>query len=454
MSTLRDLPLLPAAVEKLCQGREMLAAAVACLTRGMTLAVRPCLRHDPLPERPLVVVAVALAVGCLVGQWAGDSHAGWLTACWTVAGAALIVWSVLAWQGCRQAASLAIVAAVAFAGAGWSTARSAIFASDDLAWRLGDVPVPLAIRGTVVESARLLPPAAADPSRASAMGPASGCTVRVTAVRVGSRWRKASGLASVIVAGKPPAAAADGGLTAGAAVRIFGRGLLPARGLNPGEFDTAARSRLARRLSIVRVAGWEHVRVTAPPARWSVAAGLDRLRARAVAVLEARIAASRAALAAALLLGQREALPREVTEEFVITGTIHVLAISGLHVGLLAAGLFGLFRGACLPRLWAALAVAIVTGLYMLLVGAGTPVVRATILVWIACGAVLFSRRPATITSLAAAAIVLLVWRPAEVITAGAQLSFLSTGILVGVATVLRRPPALDPIERLIERSR
>jgi len=457
MPTLRDLPLLESSAETLSPGREMLATMAACLARltsRIRLALSPCLRHEPLPERPLVVVAVALAFGCLAGQWAGDHVAGWPIACWAAAGAALIVWGVLTWRGCPRPAALAILAAVALAGAGWSAARSALFAGDDLAWRLSEVPAPLAIRGTLVESPRLIPPPAGDRSRASAMGPACGCTVRVSSVRVGSRWRKASGLASLIVAGEPPAAAAGGGLTAGAAVRILGRGLVPPRALNPGEFDTAARSRLARRLSLVRVAGWEHVRVTAPPARWSLVAGLDRLRARATAVLESRIAASRAPLAAALLLGQREALPREVTEEFVITGTIHVLAISGLHVGLLAAGLFSLFRGACLPRPWAALAVAALTGLYMLLVGAGTPVVRATILVWIACGAVLCCRRPATITSLAAAAIVLLVWRPAEVVTAGAQLSFLSTGILVGVATVLRRPPVLDPIDRLIERSR
>jgi competence protein ComEC len=141
-------------------------------------------------------------------------------------------------------------------------------------------------------------------------------------------------------------------------------------------------------------------------------------------------------------------------DDFVVTGTIHVLAISGLHVGLLALGLFAVLRGVGVPRHRAGLIVAVIIGGYMLLVGAGTPVVRATILVWIACGSLAVHRRPATINSLAFAAIIVCVWRPAEVFSVGAQLSFLSTGILVGVANAMRRSREDDPIERLIERSR
>jgi competence protein ComEC len=207
-------------------------------------------------------------------------------------------------------------------------------------------------------------------------------------------------------------------------------------------------------LSILRVRGWDHVRATSPPAWWSLATAIDRLRTRAAEVLAARIHPERAGLAAAILLGERGGLSRELADEFVVTGTIHVLAISGLHVGLLAAGLFIVLRGFGLCRQSSGVAVAAVTGLYMLLVGAGTPVVRATILVWIACAAVAVGRRPATINSLAVAAIVICMWRPSEVFSTGAQLSFLSTAILTGVASILCRPREFDPIERLIERSR
>ena len=88
-----------------------------------------------------------------------------------------------------------------------------------------------------------------------------------------------------------------------------------------------------------------------------------------------------AGLADALLLGNREWLPREQTEPFLVTGTIHILAISGLHVGILAWALFRLVRATPLGRETARAAGAATTGGYMLLVHAEVPVVRATLIV-------------------------------------------------------------------------
>lgn len=408
----------------------------------------PCLRRAPLPQRPLVAVAAAVLCGCVAGStlepWAGDMVvAGWFGAVMAVA-----AWAVLAGRGRATLASWAVLAAVLCAAASWSAARTDLFSRDDIAWQFGDTPRPVAVRGVLVASPHLVPPPAGDERRAAAVGPASGCVIDVTAVRWGSRWRPADGRMSVLVADEP----AD--LPVGTAVRILGRGVRPTEPLNPGEWDAARRARESRQLSVVRVRGWEDVRVTARPAWWSLPTAIDRLRTRAAKVFAERLHQERAGLAAALLLGERGGLSRELSDEFVVTGTIHVLAISGLHVGLLAAGLFAVLRVIGISRLWAGVAVATMTGLYMLLVGAGTPVVRATILVWIACAAVAVGRRPATMNSLAVAAIVVCIWRPSEVFSVGAQLSFLSTAILAGVASILCRPREIDPIERLIERSR
>ncbi len=403
------------------------------------------LRHEPLPSRPLVSVAVSLTIGCaasrVVSQIAGGQAA---VVAWVAAVGALGGW-MWAWQRprCTAAGSLLLLA-VMFAGVAWGAARFDLFARDDLAWQFTGGPMPVAVRATVTESPRLLERA----GHAAARGPVSEFAIRVTGTRVGSRWRPADGRAVVVVAGEPIP------LLSGSTVQIFGRGLRPAAAGNPGEFDFAARSRSQRTLSILRVDDWRAVRVRQRPAWWSIPAGVDRLRSCALATLERHIAPARLPLASALLLGAREALPRSATDDFVATGTIHVLAISGLHVGLVAAGLFGLARGLCLSPRRASLFVAVVTGLYMLVVGAETPVVRATLLVWVACAAVPLTRHAAAINSMAAAAIVVLVWRPAEVFSAGAQLSFLSTAVLVGVARAMPRRQITDPIDRLIERSR
>jgi competence protein ComEC len=419
-------------------------------SRDAVCRLRAACRSEPLPRRPLVVVAGALAVGCAAVR--GMPAAGgrsWAMAWWLAAVAALAAW---AWWSCRgrsRRAVAALLAGIFAAGAAWSAARFDLFRADDLAWQLAEEPVPVAIMGTVVESFRLLPVPVEDPRRTAAIGPAHECVVRVEAFRAGTRWRPASGRAAVVVDGEPP------DLRVGTRVRVLGRGLRPAGALNPGEFDFRLRARSQRCLSIVRVRSAAGMRVVSRPPPVSPGGLVDGLRTRGVAVLEAHLSPARAPLAAALLLGSRESLPREEADDYLATGTVHILSISGLHVGLLSLALFAVLRLLALPRMSALVAVAAVTGGYMILVRAETPVVRATLLVWIACLAAATSRRSPAINALAAAAVVVLAWRPAEIFSSGAQLSFLSTAVLVGVATLVahaRRP--LDPIERLIERSR
>src|SRR5206468_1315555 len=68
------------------------------------------------------------------------------------------------------------------------------------------------------------------------------------------------------------------------------------------------------------------------------------LRGRGDAILWQRLAHERSGLAAALLLGIREELSAEATQAYSKTGTIHLLSISGLHVGILAGFLFWAMR--------------------------------------------------------------------------------------------------------------
>ena len=414
-------------------------------------------RRGPLPERPLVVVAAALAAGCAIGGMVAVSPVVW----WTAAVVALLAWGLLCllfWasvDGMDRSgwAAVALLTAIGCGGAGWCTARSTLFSRDDLAWSLTSSPQPVAIEGIVVETPRRLSAPQLDPLRsesaqAAAQRLSSECVVAVQAVRRGASWRPASGRAAVIVDGEPP------DLGTGCRVRVLGRGMRPPPPLNPGEFDFRERARSLRCLSIVRAHSAECVRVLFRPAGWSPGAWIDRLRSGGVEVLRRHLSAERAPLAAALLLGSRESLPREESLEFLVTGTIHILSISGLHVGLLSLALFKLLRILALPRGWSLVAVAGCTGLYMMLVRAETPVVRATLLIWLACLGAAIGRRSLATNSLALAAILVLLWHPPELFRIGSQLSFLSTAVLIGASAVLPRTDTEDPIERLIERSR
>jgi competence protein ComEC len=406
---------------------------------------RAC-RSEPLPCRPLVVMAVCLGAGCAIGRLVPLPLGSWAAPVWWCgAGAAVAGWRLT--QG--RAAAGWLCAAVVATGAAWSTAQHDLFAAADLAWSLCDSPQPVAIECTVLESPRLLPPPAAAGGQPAARGPSSESLVAVHAVRDGSLWQSAAGRAALVIDGPPPA------LRVGTRLVVLGRGLRPAPALNPGEFDFRARARAKRCLSIVRVESPACLRTTWEPPWWWPSAVLDTVRRKGSDVLHAHLSPSRAPLAAALLLGSREALPREEADDFLVTGTIHILSISGLHVGLLAVALAACLRAVRVPRQTALVCIAMALGLYMFVVRAETPVVRATLLVWLTCFGSLWARRSAAINALAAAAIVILACRPGDVLSAGAQLSFLSTAVLVGTASmVLRMRPTADPIDRLIDRSR
>ncbi|MFM7184067.1 MAG: ComEC/Rec2 family competence protein [Planctomycetota bacterium] len=405
------------------------------------------LREAPLPCRPAVVAAAALAVGCVLGRLIVPWPAWSLATAWWITATALVAgWCVAACLRRSVAAALLLVAAVTAAGAAWATAQFDLFRRDELAWQLTETTIPVAIKATLVESFRRLPEPD-DPRRAAASEAVSEAVVRVDAWRAGSRWRAASGTAILLVAGDTPA------VGIGDRIRVYGRGLRPSGPLNPGEFDARGRARASRCLAVVR-ADAGGVRLlgagSTSPLRW-----LDELRGRAMGVLEAHLSPSRVPLASALLLGRRESLPRADADDFLATGTVHILSISGLHVGLLALGLFWLVRLAAVPQGWALASVAVVTGCYMLLVRAETPVLRATLLVWLSCLAAAGGRRSPAINALAVAALVVLAIRPADVLSAGAQLSFVSTGVLIGLSRVLAASRRTDdPIARLIDRSR
>jgi competence protein ComEC len=183
---------------------------------------------------------------------------------------------------------------------------------------------------------------------------------------------------------------------------------------------------------------------------------LERRMARGRAAFEERLllglSGQNGALAVALTTGNRSFLEPATADPFRRTGTAHLLAISGLHLGVLAALVWWFFgalvnRVPCLLRRWGrrrvcAVAVIATLGCYVLAIGAPVSAVRAWVA--IACGAcALMLMRPlCAFHALAAAAIGLIAFEPAVVLDLGFQLSFAAT---LGILLFLRyRPSVLD----------
>lgn len=164
------------------------------------------------------------------------------------------------------------------------------------------------------------------------------------------------------------------------------------------------------------------------------------------------------AVAVALITGDRGAIPEEVMEDLRASGLAHLLAISGLHMGLVAGLLYGAVRFlfAAVPWLalrypikkWAAFAALLGAGFYLLLVGAPIPTQRAFVMVGLVLLAVMLDRRAISLRTVAWAALVVLLIAPESLLSASFQMSFAAVTALIAGYEVLTRSAWLRPSER------
>lgn len=127
-----------------------------------------------------------------------------------------------------------------------------------------------------------------------------------------------------------------------------------------------------------------------------------------------------------LLLGIRGQMPREVYQAFANTSTLHVFAISGSHVVILAGFVVLALSAAGIPRTRWILVLAPVLLLYTVMTGLQSSAVRACIMGILFWSGPLLGRKPDLYSSLGAAAILLLAWAPADLLDAGFLLSFVA----------------------------
>ncbi|MBF0624830.1 MAG: DNA internalization-related competence protein ComEC/Rec2 [Magnetococcales bacterium] len=221
----------------------------------------------------------------------------------------------------------------------------------------------------------------------------------------------------------------------GQRVRLWTRLREPRSYRVPGAFDYGRYLRLQGVVATGWAKGWQEVEGS--PEGWLV----NLVRARLAAWVAEVVSPEQVGLTQAMLVGKRGRLAREQQDVLKSTGLFHLVAISGLHLGLVAGWSFFLLRGLLVltvpwARRWdmkrpAALLAIPPVFLYGALSGWGVATERAMVMVTVFLLAMALGRAHQTWRALGLAAILLLAWHPHQLLEAGFQLSFLAVAVLV-----------------------
>lgn len=179
------------------------------------------------------------------------------------------------------------------------------------------------------------------------------------------------------------------------------------------------------------------------PVLLRLTAAVDRARGDLAARVRAELPGAEGEIAAALLVGDRGAIPEALEEAMRVSGLAHVLSISGLHMVLVAGtvmfvvrALLALVPGLALTRpikLWAAAAAAAAATGYLVLSGAEVATQRSYVTLIVGLAAVAVGRQAISLRTVAIAALVVMAIAPSAVLGAGFQMSFAAVVALVAV---------------------
>ncbi|WP_259391417.1 ComEC/Rec2 family competence protein [Paenibacillus sp. 1011MAR3C5] len=229
-------------------------------------------------------------------------------------------------------------------------------------------------------------------------------------------------------------------------VRVDGELSLPAKATNSGGFDYRRYLRSQGIHWLLKSKGAAALAVEAPAAEAFSAASLygrvDAARAWLGARLDYLYPPEQAGYMKGLVLGIREDLDPEQFNQFARLGLTHILAISGLHVGVFMYALTGLLKILRQPRERILLFLLAAVPFYVLLTGASPSVLRAGLMAMLGLVAARMGKLKDGLHLIAAAAVVLLLFNPYLLNDVSFQLSFIVTlGLIIGVPPFRRAMP-------------
>lgn len=383
-----------------------------------------------------MLLLFALALGILGDRLGNPSPGVELAA----AALCLVAWVVVGYYWQRLASTL-LLAAVGLLGAVWHHVWWHCYPANEIGRLAASTPAPCLLEVDLIAEPRRMSMPADSPLNIVPAEPRTLLRCEARQVRDGMRWRPVSGQLEVYVQG----VWREG--QAGDRLRLVGHCVRVVPPRNPGEFDFLNYFRGQRRLAVAYVDNPLAIEIVRPGrhfGNWLRAS----LRQRLDQAVWEQVPAEQAGLASAVLLGNRQQLSDEQRDLFMLSSTIHVLSISGLHVGILAQLLYWFLRLGLLPRRWCLAGVIGLVFFYAWLVEFNAPVTRSAVWIGLFCGSRILGQRGAAMNLLACAGLIVLAINPADLFGVGPQLSFLAVASMIGAGPYLRQPA--DPLDQLI----
>lgn len=395
---------------------------------GQQSLVAPSLQPDlhGRPRRPAVPVAVCFATGIALDRLLTLAFLPWIAA-----GVLLVIgWLCQYRRGRRASAAALLLACCVCVGAArhhrhWSTVRP-----DDVSLFASDEPAPVRLVATLASQPTIRRRESDGLGSAWPQFDKTICTLHCRSIIPGDGRNRegpipVSGMAQLQVTGHLLH------VGVGDRVEILGWMARPGATSNPGQFDFREYLRRQAVHCGVYANFPDAVRLLRRSRGWSIRNWRSSLRERSDRLFVSHIGSERSAVASALLLGDRSHMTNAIRTAFAETGTMHVLAISGLHVGILVGFLWFACRLLNLsPATTSAVIVCGALG-YALATNGRPPVVRATLFVLLTVVAQRRYRQTGPANTVALTALLLLMWNPTDLFDVGAQLSFVAVGALL-----------------------
>jgi competence protein ComEC len=168
---------------------------------------------------------------------------------------------------------------------------------------------------------------------------------------------------------------------------------------------------------------------------------LEEFRQKGARHVESIVPQPEASIVSALLLGEQTSIPDASWQDIRAAGLAHVISISGLHLGMIAGGIFFVTRllMALIPRLalyhpikkYAALLAMIGCFFYAVMVGLSVPTLRSVIMTGLALAAIMLDRSPFSMRLVALSALIILLTTPEAMTGPSFQMSFGAVAALI-----------------------